>query len=162
MSTTEYFIGGAMVPEPTDPIVRESILLAAQQQGIPYEVLRSIAYHESRYRPEVVNPTSGAQGLFQLMPATASGLGVDPFNVAQAADGAARLVKRWHRKYRGSWAHVFAAYVWGPARVDRAGGMGSTAWPNKVRTYVQKVLEGAGMPVPFSRGAIFVNGEAMR
>lgn len=158
----EFFVGGSMVPEPKDKMLVEAMRIAADEHEIPYEVLRSIAYHESRYRPDAVNETTGASGVFQLLPATAASLGVDAFNIAQAADGAAELLRRWYIKYRRSWAHAFAAYVWGPRRVDNAGGFGSTNWPSKVRTYVQRVLEGAGMPVPFSPSQIVVNGQAMR
>ena len=157
----EYFVGGSMVPEPKDAILVESMRLASQEHGIPYEVLRSVAYHESRYRPDARNAKTGASGIFQLLPSTAAGLGVDPFNVAQAASASAGLLRRWYIKYRRSWAHAFAAYVWGPRRVDNAGGYGSTNWPSKVRRYVQKVLEGAGMPVPFSPSQIVVNGRPM-
>lgn len=146
----EYFIEGlAAVPEPKDPIIKEAIQIAAEGQGVPPLLLRSVAYHESRYKTDAISNV-GAQGLFQLMPRTAAQLGVDPWNPAQAADGAARLLSGWRRKYRGSWAHALAAYVWGPAKVDRAGGFGSTQWPQEVRTFVQRVLEGARMPVPFS------------
>lgn len=158
----DYFIGGALAPEPKDAVLVEAMRIAAEHAGMPYEVLRAVAYHESRYQPDARNERTGASGAFQLLPATAAGLGVDPFNPAQAADGAARLLSRWRRKYRGSWPHALAAYVWGPARVDRAGGYGSTNWPVRVRTYVQRVLESAGLPVPFSASRIHVNGEAMR
>ena len=48
-----------------------------------------------RLRPLAPSARAGAQGLMQLMPGTARGLGVtDPFDPAQAVDGAARLLER--------------------------------------------------------------------
>lgn len=154
---TAFLIGEATVPPPKNPIVAHAIEAASQQHGIPYEILLAVAHTESRYRLDAVS-RRGAQGLFQLMPATAQGLQVDPWNPAQAADGAARLLKGWLAKYRGSWAHALAAYVWGPARVDRAGGYGSTDWPQSVVDYVRTVLTKGGLPVPF---CVVVNGVAV-
>lgn len=159
---SKYLIGAPTVRDPSDPVIAHAIEAASQAHGVPYELLRAVAWVESRFSPTARNAKSGASGLFQLMPATAEGLGVDPFNPVLAADGAARLLLRWRKKYRGSWAHALAAYVWGPARVDRSGGYGRTdGWPAKVRLYVQRVLEGAGMPVPFSAKQIQIGGAAL-
>jgi soluble lytic murein transglycosylase-like protein len=140
---------GAMAPDPP-PEIRHALIDASNVTGVPFELLRSVAYVESRYKPGARNPKSGASGLMQLMPATAKGLDVDPFNPVLAARAGGKLLAHWRQKYRGSWAHALAAYNWGPGKVDRAGGWGRTdGWPSSVRRYVEKVLEGAGMPRPF-------------
>lgn len=142
-----YRIGQAVLP-PRDPVIAHSLEAASQRHGVPEPLLRSVAWHESRYKLSAVSP-KGAQGLMQLMPATARGLGVDAFNPAQAADGAARLLKRYHRKY-GGWAAPLAAYNWGPGNVDRQPAYDASHWPKSVQRYVHRVLESAGLPVPFA------------
>src|SRR6185369_6767158 len=64
---------------------------AAARHGIPPSLLAAVAQVESNFNPNAVSP-AGARGLMQIMPATAAGLGVDPFDPAQAVEGAARIL----------------------------------------------------------------------
>ena len=65
---------------------------AAAKYGVGADLLSAVAKQESGYNPRATSP-AGAQGLMQLMPATARGLGVtNSFDPAQAVDGAARLL----------------------------------------------------------------------
>src|SRR4029434_4330069 len=64
---------------------------------------------------------AGAQGLWQLMPATAAGYKVDPFNPEQATDAAETELGCLWRKYNGSLPHMVAAWNWGQANLDRKG-----------------------------------------
>lgn len=122
------------------PRIGQILRAAAQQSGIPPDLLTAVAWTESRYNPRAVSP-KGAAGLMQLMPRTAAALGVsDPMDPEQNARGGARFLARLHAKY-GDWSRALAAYNWGPGNVDRAGG--SAAWPPSVRGYVAKVLSGA-------------------
>jgi cell wall-associated NlpC family hydrolase len=112
---------------------------AARRTGVPANLLAAVAQVESSFRPEVVSP-AGAQGLMQLMPATAAGLGVaDPFDPAQAVDGAARMLQGLINQF-GSVPLALAAYNAGPNAVLRAGGVPSAG----VQRYVDKVLSFAG------------------
>ena len=143
-----YRVGDVVAP-PRDLVIAHALEAASQRHNVPEPLLRSVAYHESRYRPDAVS-RKGARGLMQLMPRTAEGLGVDPFNPAQAADGAARLLRRWYVKYRGSWGAALAAYNWGPGNVDKQPAFNASNWPVSVQHYVHRVLESAGLPVPFA------------
>lgn len=148
------FMVGEVVTPPSDAVLAHSIEAAAQRHGgrdaaVLARVLVSVAYHESRYRLDAVNKKSGAAGAFQILPHIASAHNVNPFNPAQAADLAARMLTRWRVKYRGSWAHALAAYVWGPAHVDRVRRGETSDWPARVHRYVERVLDGAGLPRPF-------------
>ncbi|MFA6574089.1 MAG: NlpC/P60 family protein, partial [Nocardioides sp.] len=66
---------------------------AAQKYGVDASLLSAVARQESGYDPAAVSH-AGAQGLMQLMPGTARGLGVtNSFDPTQAVDGAARLLR---------------------------------------------------------------------
>jgi len=112
---------------------------AARRTGVSAELLAAVAKVESSFRPDAVSP-AGAQGLMQIMPATARGLGVDdPFDPAQAVDGASRMLAGLIEQF-GSVPLALAAYNAGPNAVLRAGGVPSAG----VQRYVDKVLGFAG------------------
>lgn len=113
---------------------------SAQRTGVPAALLSAVARAESGYDPSAVSP-AGARGLMQLMPETASGLGVDPTDPAQAVDGAARLLAG-HLKEFGSTELALAAYNAGPGAVRRYGGVPPYT---ETQTYVQRVMSYAGL-----------------
>ena len=66
---------------------------ANSKYGLPDGLLSAIASAESGYNPNAKNSGSGASGMFQFMPATAKGYGIDPFNPTQAADAAGTMMR---------------------------------------------------------------------
>jgi hypothetical protein len=88
---------------------------------LPQGLLAAVAQTESGGNPAAVSP-AGAQGLMQLMPATAHGLGVDPWEPAQAVQGAAQLLSRYLHNF-GSVPLALAAYNAGPGAVEQYGGV---------------------------------------
>jgi len=108
---------------------------AASKYGVPASVLQAVAKEESAFDPKAVS-RAGAQGLMQLMPSTAAGLGVDPFDPAQAVDGAARMLSGNLQRF-GSIESALAAYNAGPAAVAKYGGVPPYA---ETQGYVQRVL----------------------
>lgn len=116
--------------------------IAADRHRVPRRLLRAVAWVESRYDANAVSD-HGAIGLFQLKPATAVALGVDPLEPSAAADGAARLLAGYYRRW-SSWPHALAAYAWGPGNVTRE--PSPSSWPAPVRHYIERVLERAGLP----------------
>lgn len=85
------------------PELRAAIDAAAEKHGIPAAYLYAIAEQESSFNPAAVGvPTASgerAQGAFQFLPSTAAELGIDPMNVREAADAAARqFADRMRRK----------------------------------------------------------------
>ncbi len=115
-------------PNPTSPTgtVTEASLqplfdAAGVEHGIDPALLAAVASVESSFRPDAVSP-AGAQGLMQFMPATAESLGVNPFDLASAIDGAARYL-RSHLDRFGSVDLALAAYNAGPGAVARHGGI---------------------------------------
>ncbi len=93
---------------------------------------------ESGFRPQAVSP-KGAQGLMQLMPRTASSLGVaDAFDPAQNLDGGTRHLGQLLTLYGGDLVRALAAYNAGEGAVVRHGGVPPY---RETRAYVKKVLE---------------------
>ncbi len=76
---------------------------------LPTGLLSAVAETESGGNTSAVSP-AGAQGLMQLMPSTAQGLGVDPWNPGQAVQGAAQLLSGYLHQF-GSVPLALAA-VW--------------------------------------------------
>lgn len=96
---------------------------AARNSGVKPQLIHAVIRAESAARPCAVS-ARGAQGLMQLMPATAQDLGVaDPFDIRENVNAGARLLKQLLGKYQGDLALTLGAYNAGPARVDRAGGV---------------------------------------
>jgi len=88
---------------------------------LPAGLLAAVAQTESGGNAGAVSP-AGAQGLMQLMPGTARGLGVDPWNPAQAVQGAAQLLSGYLHRF-GSMPLALAAYNAGPGAVEQYGGV---------------------------------------
>lgn len=130
-------VGGASVGRvPAGTPYADLFTQAGLRNGVDPALLAAVARQESGYDPRAVSP-AGAQGLMQLMPATARGLGVsDPFDPAQAIDGAARMM----HDLIGRFGHVdlaLAAYNAGPGAVTRYGGI--PPYP-ETQNYVHSVL----------------------
>ena len=109
---------------------------AGARHGISPAILAAVARAESGNNPQAVSH-AGAQGLMQLMPATARGLGVDAFDPAQAVDGAARLLAGHLQKF-GSLPLALAAYNAGPGAVSRYGGIPPY---RETQGYVARILD---------------------
>lgn len=109
---------------------------ASAKHGVSSELLVAVAKQESRFNPRAVSH-AGAQGIMQLMPATARGLGVaDPFDPAQAINGAAKLLKSHLREF-GSTELALAAYNAGPGAVKRYDGVPPY---NETQNYVRRIM----------------------
>lgn len=120
---------------------RPTIEAAARRHGVPPDLLMRVAYQESRFRDDVISGCTkspvGAAGMFQFMPGTAADLGVNPLDVASAADGAARYLASNKRKF-GSWELALMAYNWGPGNVQKYVA-GSKSPPAETRNYVAQI-----------------------
>lgn len=110
---------------------------AETEYGLPATLLAAVAQVESGGNTAAVSP-AGAQGLMQLMPGTAAGLGVtDPFDPAQAIDGAARLLAGHLDRFDGSIPLSLAAYNAGAGAVAQYGGIPPYA---ETQRYVPAVM----------------------
>ena len=114
-------------------------LAATTQYGLPAGLLPAVASVESNFQNNVTS-TAGAEGIMQIMPSTAAGLGIDPTDPAQAIDGAARLLSGYLNQY-GSIPLAVAAYNAGPNAVAQNGGI--PPYP-ETQSYVQDVMSQMG------------------
>jgi soluble lytic murein transglycosylase-like protein len=112
------------------------ITAAATKYGLDPALLKGLIRQESNFNAAARSP-AGAQGLTQLMPATAASLGVDASDPAQAIDGGARYLKAQLDRFGGDPSQALAAYNAGPGAVAKFGGVPPYA---ETQNYVQKVL----------------------
>ncbi len=110
---------------------------ASAEHGVKEDLLRAVMEKESGFRPCAIS-SKGAQGLMQLMPATAKELGVhDPFDPKENIFAGARFLRQLLDRYQGDVALALGAYNAGAGRVDRAGAV--PAIP-ETRDYVTQIL----------------------
>ncbi len=109
---------------------------AATAHGLDPRLLSAVAWTESGFDAGATSPV-GAQGLMQIMPRTAEGLGVDALDPAQALDGGARYLAQQLSTFGGRSDLALAAYNAGPTAVRKAGGVPPYA---ETQAYVERVL----------------------
>lgn len=136
------------------------IRAAAATHGVDEALIRAIIHAESAYR---VNARShkGAQGLMQLMPATAARFGVvDAYDAAQNIAGGVQYLAFLLKRFNGDTRLAAAGYNAGEGAVDRHGGVPPY---DETQVYVERVailharyraaLDAAAAPIVATTGA---------
>jgi hypothetical protein len=113
---------------------------AGAKHGVSPTLLAAMAKTESNFNPRA-GSSAGAQGLMQFMPATAAGYGIDPWDPAQAVDGAARYVANSLRQFGGSVEKAVASYNAGAGAVQKYNGVPPY---NETQNYVRLVMQRIG------------------
>src|SRR3989441_1364264 len=127
----------AMAPAGSGDL-RELATAAARRHGLDPGLVLAVVSVESAFRPEAVS-RKGAQGLMQLMPATAASLGVkDVFDPVENLDGGSRHLGSLLTLYGGDLVSALAAYNAGAGAVARHGGVPPY---RETRAYVKRVHE---------------------
>lgn len=109
---------------------------ASASFGVDSALVRAVIHAESAYRPNAIS-RAGAQGLMQLMPATALRFNVgDPFDAGQNIRGGVQYLSWLLKRFGGDLDLALAAYNSGEASVERYNGVPPYA---ETRTYVSRV-----------------------
>ncbi len=117
--------------------VRDLVRQVSVEHGLDPKLVDALVRVESGYDPSAVS-RKGAMGLMQLMPATASRLGVaDPFDPEQNIRGGVREFARLVTAYRGNLQLALAAYNAGEGAVSRYRGVPPY---KETRNYVSRIL----------------------
>lgn len=110
---------------------------AAQKYNVSEDLLKAIGKAESNFDAKAVS-RCGAQGVMQLMPATATSLGVtDAFDAEQNIMGGAKYISGLLKKYDGETSLALAAYNAGSGNVAKYGGIPPF---EETQNYVKKVV----------------------
>jgi len=109
----------------------------AARHGVPYDLAMRVIRAESGGRARARSKV-GAQGLMQLMPATARAMGVrNPYDPAQNISGGVKYLAKMLRMFGGRQDLALAAYNAGPGAVKKHGGIPPY---RETRQYVQRIL----------------------
>jgi soluble lytic murein transglycosylase-like protein len=112
---------------------RPAFELAARQTELPLPLLVAVARVESRV-DQSARSARGARGLLQVLPSTASALGLDPSRARTNVLAGARYLRQLLERFQSADL-ALAAYNAGPSTVDRSGGAPS----GETMTYVANV-----------------------
>jgi hypothetical protein len=108
---------------PTKEEMHEMLAHAGTKHNIDEDLLASVVRAESGGQVRAVSPT-GARGLMQLMPGTASAMGVDDaFRPEQNISGGTAYLDSLLTRYHDNVALALAAYNAGPGAVDKYHGV---------------------------------------
>lgn len=115
----------------------QAIAAGSERYRIDPDLISSVIRAESNFNAHAISP-KGAQGLMQLMPKTASQLGVaNPFDPKANVDGGTKYLRELIERYNFDLVKALAAYNAGPQRVEQYGGVPPY---RETRAYVARIV----------------------
>ena len=126
------------IATPSAPVTLDQAIAAGSQRyRIDPDLISSVIRAESNFNAHAISP-KGAQGLMQLMPQTASNLGVsNAFDPQANVDGGTRYLRELIERYNFDLVKALAAYNAGPKRVEQYGGVPPY---RETRAYVARIV----------------------
>ena len=124
---------GLNISGDTNSLIKE----AAARYKVDPRLVAAVAQTESGGNQEAVSP-AGAVGVMQLMPETAAGLGVNPYDKRQNMEGGAKYLRQMMDTCGGDVQKAVAAYNAGPQAVKEYNGIPPY---RETQDYVNKVLD---------------------
>lgn len=125
---------------PARPVVNLNQVVndASDRYRLDPDLVNSVIKAESDFHVRAVSP-KGAQGLMQLMPGTATGLGVsNAFDPQANVDGGTKYLRELLERYNFDLVKALAAYNAGPEKVEHFGGVPPYY---ETRTYVARIVK---------------------
>jgi soluble lytic murein transglycosylase-like protein len=131
-------VPSAATRKPTPPpSLDELVTSASTRYRMDPDLVNSVIRAESGFNVRARSP-KGAQGLMQLMPGTASKLGVsDAYDPRANVDGGTKYLRQLLEKYNFDLVKALAAYNAGPERVEQFGGVPPF---HETRVYVARIV----------------------
>jgi soluble lytic murein transglycosylase-like protein len=129
---------GRLTGSPNTSSFAQIIEKASARYGVDTRVINAVIKQESSYNPKALS-SCGAQGLMQLMPATAKSLGVtDPFDPEQNIMAGTKYLKQKLDEFNGDLKMALAAYNAGSGAVHKYGGIPPY---KETQAYVNKIVK---------------------
>ncbi|HSG06635.1 MAG TPA: lytic transglycosylase domain-containing protein, partial [Nitrospiria bacterium] len=117
--------------------LNQMILSASRRHSVESALVKAVVKVESDFDPQAVSG-AGAMGLMQLMPGTATLLGVNnPFDPFENLSGGTRFLRSLLDRFDNDVTLALAAYHAGPGRVEKHGGVPPI---EQTHRYIRKVL----------------------
>jgi hypothetical protein len=117
------------------------IFRAGEKAGVDPRFIHAVIKQESRYDPKAVSRV-GAQGLMQMMPATAKRFGLkDPFDATANVEAGTKYLKWLLQRFDGDVSLALAGYNAGEGSVDKYKGVPPFS---ETQNYVQKIVASYG------------------
>src|ERR1700686_1976860 len=130
---------GSLKPAPLKPPIalNEVVNSASATYHLDPDLVNSVIHAESGFNPHAISP-KGARGLMQLMPGTATKLGVaDAFDAQANVTGGSRYLRELLERYNFDLVKALAAYNAGPERVEKYQGVPPF---RETRAYVARIV----------------------
>ena len=129
---------GTGFPGQPSPDLNEVVNQVSGHYRLDPDLVNSVIKAESGFNVHAVSP-KGAQGLMQLMPGTASQLGVpNAFDPQANVEGGTRYLRELLERYNFDLVKALAAYNAGPQRVEQFGGVPPF---HETRAYVARIVK---------------------
>jgi Transglycosylase SLT domain len=130
--------GASPFARPSAVDLDEVVNSASGRYRLDPDLVNSVIKAESGFNVRAVSP-KGAQGLMQLMPGTASQLGVpNAFDPQANVEGGAKYLRELLERYNFDLVKALAAYNAGPQRVEQFGGVPPYY---ETRAYVARIVK---------------------